>query len=199
MNAGFVIWLTGLPASGKTTLAQALEGRLAQEGLALEVLDGDEVRRGLSADLGFSKEDREEHSRRVVFVSKLLVRNGINVIVPLISPYRKSRDFARQELGPFFTEVWVKCPIEECIRRDPKGLYARALRGEIRDMTGLDDPYEEPLNPDVVVDTWGKSLDACIERILLQLQAVSDGTGGRRQLIFEANEVKSSKVLARDV
>ena len=119
MNAGFVIWLTGLPASGKTTLAQALESRLASEGLALEVLDGDEVRSGLSADLGFSKEDREEHSRRVVFVSKLLVRNGINVIVPLISPYQKSRDFARRELGPFFTEVWVSMTASALLGTNP--------------------------------------------------------------------------------
>ena len=176
MRAGFVIWLTGLPASGKTTLARALEVRLSREGLALEVLDGDEIRRGLSADLGFSAKDREEHNRRVIFISKLLIRNGINIAVPLISPYRKVRESARQELGHFM-EVWVKCSLEECIRRDPKGLYARALQGEIKDLTGLQDPYEEPLEPDVIVDTELGSVDACVEKILLHLAVLDDGFG----------------------
>ncbi len=171
-SAGFVIWLTGLPASGKTTLARALEVRLSQAGLALEVLDGDEIRCGLSADLGFSEEDRQEHNRRVIFLSKLLIRNGITVVVPLISPYRKVRKFAREELG-YFMEVWVRCSLEECIRRDPKGLYARALQGEIKDLTGLQDPYEEPLDPDVIVDTERDSLNACVEKILLRLEVMA--------------------------
>ena len=168
--------MTGVPASGKTTLARALEVRLSRAGLALEVLDGDEIRRGLSADLGFSAKDREEHNRRVIFISKLLIRNGINVAVPLISPYRKVRESARQELGHFM-EVWVKCSLEECIRRDPKGLYARALRGEITDLTGLQDPYEEPLNPDVIVDTEQGSVETCVGKILLHLAIMDDGFG----------------------
>ncbi len=179
-SAGFVIWLTGLPASGKTTLARALEVLLSQAGLASEVLDGDEIRCGLSADLGFSREDRQEHNRRVIFLSKLLIRNGITVVVPLISPYRKVRKFAREELG-YFMEVWVRCSLEECIRRDPKGLYARALQGKIKDLTGLQDPYEEPLDPDVIVDTERESLNACVEKILLRL-AVMAGAKVRNRL-----------------
>ena len=123
----------------------------------------------MSADLGFSAKDREEHNRRVIFISKLLIRNGINVAVPLIAPYRKIRAFARQELGNLFTEGWVKCSLEECIRRDPKGLYARALRGEITDLTGLQDPYEKPLDPDVIVDTEHESVGDCVDQILLHL------------------------------
>ncbi|MHA1210779.1 MAG: adenylyl-sulfate kinase, partial [Candidatus Freyarchaeota archaeon] len=149
---GFGVWLTGLPASGKTTIARALEKALRRRGLRVEVLDGDEVRRNLSPDLGFTRKDRETHARRVAYVAKLLVRNGVAVIVGLISPYRNFREHARKQIGNF-VEVWVKCPLEECMRRDPKGLYERALRGEISDLTGIQDPYEEPLNPEVTVDT----------------------------------------------
>ena len=170
MDHGFTIWLTGLPASGKTTIAEALADRLRAQGTRVEILDGDEIRRGLSADLGFSAEDRQNHNKRIIFVSKLLIRNGIVVLVPLISPYRETREFARCELGRF-VEVFVKCPLDECIRRDPKGLYAKALRGEIKNFTGLDDPYEEPANPEVIVETDVLSLDECVNRIL---RAVSD-------------------------
>ena len=116
------------------------------------VLDGDEIRLGLSADLGFSAKDRQQHNRRVIFVSKLLIRNGIVVPIPLISPYRETRAYARSELESF-VEVYVKCPLEECMRRDPKGLYAKALRGEIKNFTGLDVPYEEPTSPESTVET----------------------------------------------
>ena len=118
----------------------------------MEVLDGDEVRRSLSPDLGFSLEDRHLHNLRVIYVSKLLIRNGIIVITSLISPYRETSEFARTELGRF-VEVYVSCPLETCIRRDPKGLYARALRGEITNFTGISDPYQEPEHPDVTVET----------------------------------------------
>ena len=171
MDYGFTIWLTGLPASGKTTIAGALAAWFREQGTLVETLDGDEIRLGLSADLGFSAEDRQNHNRRVIFVSKLLMRNGIVAIVPLISPYRQTREFARGELGRF-VEVHVKCSLDECIRRDPKGLYARALRGEIKNFTGIDDPYEEPTNPEVVVETDVLSLDECVYQIL---QAASDG------------------------
>jgi adenylylsulfate kinase len=170
MNTGCVIWLTGLPSSGKTTLAENLAQLLRDADLPVEVLDGDEVRRTISADLGFSARDRREHAIRVVYLSKLLIRNGINVIVPLISPYRETRQFARNELQPFF-EVYVNCPLEECIRRDVKGLYARALKGEIKEFTGVSDPYEPPLDPEVMVETHLESLDQCCRRIL---NAVSD-------------------------
>lgn len=152
MKQGTTIWLTGLPCSGKTTLAQRVAPCLRQQSLPVEVLDGDELRQSLSADLDFSPGDRREHARRVIFVSRLLSRNGINVIVPLISPYRETRQLARREL-PRFVEVYVKCPLEECIRRDVKGLYARALRGEIAQFTGVSDPYEPPGSPELVVET----------------------------------------------
>lgn len=171
--------MTGLPGSGKTTLARALQYRLSQEGKVVAVLDGDEIRKGLSADLGFSKEDREEHNRRVIFVSKLLIQHGVNVIVPLISPYRETRAFARQELGNFI-EVWIKCSLDECIRRDPKGLYARALAGEITGMTGLDDPYEAPLNCEVVVNTEVETIEDSTMNILARMNILGywNGTGG---------------------
>ena len=179
LTHGFVVWMTGLPGSGKTTLARALQYRLSQEGKVVAVLDGDEIRKGLSADLGFSKEDREEHNRRVIFVSKLLIQHGVNVIVPLISPYREIRAFARQELGNFI-EVWIKCSLDECIRRDPKGLYARALAGEITGMTGLDDPYEAPLNCEVVVNTEVETIEDSTMNILARMNILGywNGTGG---------------------
>ena len=165
MKQGCVIWLTGLPSSGKTTIADALALHLRGGGLAVEVLDGDEVRKSLSADLGFSAADRQQHNRRVIYVSKLLIRNGLIVIVPLISPYRETREFARSELEPFL-EVYVKCSIDECIRRDVKGLYAKALSGEVTNFTGVSDPYEEPERPEVTVETEIDSLDECVDRVL---------------------------------
>ena len=181
MEQGYVLWLTGLPSSGKTTIAMALHSYLRRLGLPVEVLDGDEVRRGLSSDLGFSADDRQEHNRRVIFVSKLLIRNGTIVIVPLISPYRKSRDLARNELKPL-VEVYVNCPLEECVRRDVKGMYAEAIRGEISNFTGISDPYEEPLNPEVVVETDRLSLEDCCRRILdavTKLEMISTVNGNR--------------------
>lgn len=165
MAPGTVIWLTGLPSSGKTTLAELLAHWLREHATPVEVLDGDEIRRSLSADLGFSARDRQEHARRVIFLSKLLSRNGVNVIVPLISPYRETREQARHELERF-VEVYVKCPLEECIRRDVKGLYARAIRGEITEFTGISDPYEPPESPEVIVETDVLSEDECCQLIL---------------------------------
>jgi adenylylsulfate kinase len=152
---GFAIWMTGLPGSGKSTIASILKTRLERDyGQFVELLDGDEIRKGLSKDLGMSRADREEHAGRVAFVAKLLSRNGVIPIVALISPYRTSRASARETIGPDrFVEVYVRASLATCEKRDPKGLYARARKGEIKDMTGIQDPYEEPLNPDVVVDT----------------------------------------------
>ena len=162
---GRVIWLTGLPAAGKTTIARRLEAHMLVNENSVEVLDGDVIRKGLSADLGFSEDDRNEHNRRVVFLAKLLVRNGIDVIVSLVSPYRENREIARREFR-YFTEVYVKCSLDECMKRDPKGLYARALAGEIEDMTGLDSPYEAPLDAEVVVDTESENPEQCVKKIL---------------------------------
>ena len=165
MPKSFVIWLTGLPSSGKTTLAQNLAATLKAAGAPVEVLDGDEVRRTISADLGFSAKDRREHAIRVVYLSKMLIRNGINVIVPIISPYRETRAYARQELENF-VEVYVDCPQEECIRRDVKGLYAKALSGEIKEFTGISDPYEPPDSPEITVHTHLSSVGECCSQIL---------------------------------
>lgn len=160
MSKGFVVWLTGLPGTGKTTIANELTKIYRNKGLMTETMDGDEIRLGLSADLGFTKADRQEHARRVVFVSKLLARNTVAVNVALISPYRAFREHAREEIENF-VEVYVKTPLEVCIERDPKGLYKKALKGEINDLTGLQDPYEEPLEPEITIDTTtGTPLEA---------------------------------------
>lgn len=154
-NRGFVIWMTGLPGSGKTTLAGILEETLEKEfDRYVEILDGDEFRKGISRDLGLSRQDREEHARRVSFVAKLLAKNGVIGVVALISPYGKSREEAKEVVGrDRFVEVYVKASLETCERRDPKGLYKKARRGEITNMTGIQDPYEEPTSPDILVET----------------------------------------------
>jgi adenylylsulfate kinase len=169
---GFVLWMTGLPGSGKSTIATGLKQRLEVEfGRYVELLDGDEVRKGLSSDLGLSREDREEHARRVSYLAKVLARNGVVSIVALISPYRSSRERARELVGKqAFLEVYVKASLVTCEARDPKGLYARARRGEITNMTGIQDPYEEPLQPDIVVDTNVATPDASIDEVIRQLR-----------------------------
>ena len=162
-----IIWLTGLPASGKTTIAQALKERLfTQWKICPVVLDGDEVRQELSADLGFSKEDRQEQNRRVVFICKLLAQNDITTIVSMISPYQNMRDLIRQELGEELVEIWVKCSLKECVKRDPKGLYHKAFMGTFINLTGLQDPYEQPINPDMIIETEYDSVDACVDQII---------------------------------
>ncbi|AFU57832.1 putative adenylylsulfate kinase [Candidatus Nitrososphaera gargensis Ga9.2] len=166
MRKGFVLWLTGLPGSGKTTISGILKQQLQSRGLQVEILDGDEVRKNLSPNLGFSKEDREIHAKRVAYVSQLLARNGINVIVALISPYRSFRDNARAMIGEGFFEVWVKASPETCRQRDPKGLYKKASAGQISNLTGIQDTYEEPLNPELVVDTEARNVNECVNMIL---------------------------------
>jgi adenylylsulfate kinase len=168
---GFTVWMTGLPGSGKSTLATLLKGKLEAQGRRVEILDGDEVRKGLSRDLGLSREDREEHAWRVSFVSKLLSRNGVVAIVALISPYRTSRENAKQTIGPErFLEVYVKASLQVCEMRDPKGLYAKARRGEITNMTGIQDPYEEPVDADIVVETEKGTPEASAEFVIQELR-----------------------------
>jgi adenylylsulfate kinase len=169
---GFTLWMTGLPGSGKSTLAGVLKTKLEKEhGMLVEILDGDEVRKGLSRDLGLSREDREEHAWRVSFVSKLLSRNGVVSIVALISPYRTSRENAKQMIGPErFLEVYVKASLAVCEMRDPKGLYAKARKGEITNMTGIQDPYEEPTDADLVVETERGSPEASAALVIQELQ-----------------------------
>lgn len=171
LNTGMTIWLTGLPSSGKSTLAEALEARLRSLGRRVEVLDGDVVRTHLSQGLGFSREDREANIRRVGFVCEILNRHDVVAIAALVSPFRRVRDEIRGRLQTF-VEVYVHCPLETCIQRDVKGLYARALRGEIPAFTGVSDPYEEPLDPEVVVETHRYPVEECVDRILQVLQRV---------------------------
>ncbi|MCS7275669.1 MAG: adenylyl-sulfate kinase [Dehalococcoidia bacterium] len=161
---GYVVWLTGLSGAGKTTIAEALAERLRAVGQRVEVLDGDVVRQHFSKGLGFSREDRLENIRRVAYVAHLLARNGVAVIVALISPYREGREYARSLIGDFL-EVYVKCPIEVLVQRDVKGLYAKALRGEVANFTGISDPYEEPLAPDLVLETDRESLEESVARL----------------------------------
>ena len=171
-NKGLVIWLTGLSGAGKTTLAQSLSRQLAAAGLPVETLDGDEVRENLSRGLGFSKEDRNTNVNRIGFVARLLARNGVVVLGAAISPYRQSRDDVRRCIESDdvrFIEVFVRCPLETLVERDVKGLYARALAGEIEHFTGVSDPYEEPLAPDLTIDSSLESIDESAEKILSYL------------------------------
>ena len=148
---GFTLWFTGLPCSGKTTISNIVEKELRKRGLSVESLDGDEVRQHLSSDLGFSKEDRDKHIQRIGFIAKLLSRNGVATLASFVSPYKAIRDHVRSEIENF-VEIYVKCPVEVCIQRDVKGMYKKALAGEIKNFTGISDPYEEPLNPELILD-----------------------------------------------
>ena len=151
-NRGFCVWLTGLPSAGKTTIARELAPLLRERGWNVELLDGDEIRQGLSSDLGFGRKARETHAARVTYVAKVLVRNDVIPIVALISPYSSSRARARQEIGRF-VEIYISTPLDVCEQRDVKGLYKKARAGEIKEMTGVDDPYEPPTTPEIRVDT----------------------------------------------
>lgn len=169
---GFVVWFEGLPCSGKTTAARSVAERLRATGWKVEVLDGDEVREMFSPDLGFSRKDREANARRVAYVARLLARNGVAVLVALITPYETSRQTVRAIAGDRFTEIWLRCPVEVCRQRDPKGLYrgSPAVRGG--KLTGVDDPFEEPLNPDLIVDSGNETVAEETWRILEHLAQV---------------------------
>lgn len=163
------IWITGLPASGKTTVSLLLKEYFQKTNQAAIILDGDEIRKTVSKDLGFSPEDRKEHNRRVIEIAKLLVKNNITTIIPLISPYRETREQARKEI-PNFIEVYTKASLETCIKRDPKGLYKQAKEGKIQNMTGIQSPYEEPLNPEITLDTEKDTPQDCLEKIIRYLK-----------------------------
>ena len=162
---GFALWLTGLPCSGKSSIAAAVTKKLRLRGCNVERLDGDVVRNHLWSELGYSKEHRDENIRRVTFLANLLVQNGIVAVTSFISPYRDIRDYARREIGDFI-EVYVKCPLEVCFSRDIKGMYKQALVGEIKNFTGISDPYEEPLNPEITVETDREPLDKNVAKII---------------------------------
>ncbi|UCG37977.1 MAG: adenylyl-sulfate kinase [bacterium] len=166
-----VVWMTGLSGSGKSTIAHEVERGLTQRGVHACVLDGDNVRHGLNADLGFSDEDRRENIRRIAEVARLMTEAGLVVITAFISPFGEDRDRARALFGPGeFLEVYVRCPMELCESRDPKGLYARARSGEIADFTGVDSPFEEPLKPDLILDTNRLSVAEASGRIMALLE-----------------------------
>lgn len=168
-GAGLVVWFTGLSGSGKSTVAVEVERRLIEQGRAAYLLDGDNVRHGLNADLGFSAADRDENVRRVGEVATLFADAGVVAVVPLVSPYRAARDAVRDRVvaaGLRFVEVHVDTPLEECERRDPKGLYAKARAGELRGMTGIDDPYEAPDAPELVLTPADGSPQEQAERVL---------------------------------
>ena len=167
-HRGVTVWFTGLSGAGKTTISQAITKRLKKAGCKLEVLDGDIVRTNLTKGLGFSKEDRDENIRRIGFVSHLLTRNGVIVLVSAISPYREIRHEVRERIGDF-AEVYVNAPLAECEKRDVKGLYKRARAGEIKGFTGIDDPYEAPENPEIECRTDLEELDESVEKVLSKL------------------------------
>ncbi|MFZ2054405.1 MAG: adenylyl-sulfate kinase [Candidatus Aminicenantales bacterium] len=166
---GFTLWFTGLPCSGKSAVANRVAEILREKGMRIERLDGDIVRQDLTRDLGFSKEDRNENIRRVTFVAKLLTRNGVGVLTSFISPYRDVRVRSRREIGNFI-EVYAKCALEECIRRDVKGMYQKAMRGEIKEFTGISDPYEEPENPEILLQTDKETLEESVAVVLKKLE-----------------------------
>ena len=171
---GFTLWFTGLSGAGKTTISGLLETELRNRGSKLEILDGDIVRENLSKGLGFSKEDRDINIRRIAFVADLLSRNGVPVITAAISPYRAIRDEARkmhEATGAGFVEVFVATSLEDCEERDTKGLYAKARSGEIKEFTGISDPYEEPENPEIRVETHDKTPEESAEQVLAYLEA----------------------------
>lgn len=168
-DTGFTIWFTGLSGAGKSTLSEAIEQRLKAQGRNVEVLDGDIVRTHLSKGLGFSREDRDTNIKRIAFVCSLLTRNGVVCISAAISPYREAREWARKEIGNFF-EVYVKCPLDVCRERDVKGLYKLVDEGKITNFTGVDDPYEEPEHPELVINTDQETVEESIQRIFAKLE-----------------------------
>ncbi|MFN0124442.1 MAG: adenylyl-sulfate kinase [Blastocatellia bacterium] len=176
MSRGFTLWFTGLSGAGKTTLTNALLPVLRERGLNIEVLDGDEVRTNLSKGLGFSKEDRDTNIRRIGYVSRLLSRNGVGVIAAAISPYREIRDEVRQDVeahGAKFVEVFVQASLDTLVSRDVKGLYKKAIAGEIKQFTGVSDPYEEPLNAELVVSSDTETVEQSAARILAKLEELN--------------------------
>ncbi|MFM8526662.1 MAG: adenylyl-sulfate kinase [bacterium] len=166
---GFTLWFTGLSGAGKTTISHIVETEIRDRGANIEILDGDVVRETLSKGLGFSKEDRDTNIRRIAFVADLLSRNGTPVITAAISPYREIRDEAREMMGDRFIEVYVNASVEACAERDVKGLYEKAFKGEIKEFTGVSDPYEPPLNAEVTVETENEEPEESAAKIVAYL------------------------------
>ncbi len=171
------VWLTGLPSSGKTTIANALKPELHLKGHCALVIDGDEIRKGLSADLGFSPKDRHANVRRAAHLAELVRSQGVVPIVALISPYQADREFARSICQGSFLEVWVQCPLSVCENRDTHGIYTKAREGQIEGVTGIDAPYEDPIKPDLKLSTHLRSADVCVKRILSAISKIGAGGG----------------------
>jgi adenylylsulfate kinase len=188
MHEGFCIWLTGLSASGKTTLARLLEQALVNRGCKVEVLDGDVVRTNLSKGLGFSRADRETNLRRIAFVASLLVRHGVVVIVSAITPYQSIRTEVRNTIGEF-VEVFLNCPLEICLQRDPKGLYRKALAGEIEFFTGITDPFETPQDQDIEVWTHLESPQRCLAKVVDWLEMFNKINNSPNSYLKEGNRL----------
>src|ERR1700752_1135440 len=169
MERGFTLWFTGLSGAGKSTLANAIVSKLQEQGRRVEILDGDEVRTNLSKGLGFSKQDRDTNIRRIGYVCRLLARNGVVAISAAISPYREIRDEVRSQHEHFF-EVYVKCPLDTLVERDVKGLYRKALNGEIGNFTGVSDPYEEPFSPELIIESHRETPAQSAQRLLGSLE-----------------------------
>lgn len=162
---GFTVWFTGLPSSGKSTLAKVLRDEIEKKNRHVEILDGDEVRLRLSKGLGFSKKDRDENIRRISYVANIITRCGAVALTCAISPYKSIRQEAREEIQDFI-EVFVDCELEQCIKRDLKGLYKKALSGEIKNFTGISDPYEKPDNPEITVNTSSETIEQSLKKIV---------------------------------
>jgi adenylyl-sulfate kinase len=188
-HKGFTLWFTGLSGSGKTTLARGVESILRERGIKVEVLDGDIIRQNLSKGLGFSKEDRDTNIKRIGFVCKLLTRNGVVAIGSAISPYREVRDFVRQDIGDFVL-VYVKCPLNVLIQRDVKGLYQKALSGEVPNFTGISDPYEEPHDAEIIVDTEAESPQESIAKIIAKLEELEYVPPALQERVYSEEEEK---------
>ena len=186
---GFTVWFSGLPSSGKTTIARLLEQELRKRGYKVEVLDGDIVREYFSKGLGFSREDRIENLRRIAYVAHLLSRNGVAVITAAVSPYQEARDRARQ-MNENFLEVYVKCPVEVCIQRDVKGLYKKALAGEIKNFTGISDPFEEPEHPEVICESDKETPEESMQKVIhaLELKGFIESSEDEEEVYSEEEE-----------
>jgi len=164
-HQSFTVWFTGIPCCGKTTIADQVAIVLKKKDYTVERLDGDVVRQGLTSDLGFSKKDRDENIRRATFVAKMLTRNNVIVLATFVSPYREQRRNARNEIERF-VEVYVRCPVEICMKRDVKGMYQKALGGKIKHFTGVDDPYEEPEHPELILNTDTETIEESVKKVL---------------------------------
>ncbi|HEV2169906.1 MAG TPA: adenylyl-sulfate kinase [Candidatus Binatus sp.] len=180
MDQGFTLWFTGLSGAGKSTLANLVAKELRQRKHRVEILDGDEVRTNLSKGLGFSKEDRDINIRRIGYVCNLLARNGVIAISAAISPYRDVRNEIRRSHDRFF-EVFVRCTLDKLVERDVKGLYKKALAGEIKSFTGVSDPYEEPVNPELIVDSSTETVDQSLGKLIRRLEELNYINNGVRR------------------